>query len=109
MSITYLRANEHYSTLRATEHHSTLHAFLLAAKAHGCIKFQLDLIPNPNGRIEFHISSQQYSELSACFELRGNMVRAATAKAANIAPITDAEFYFGGTRSGEGVTRSAVE
>jgi hypothetical protein len=92
------------STLLSNGHHSTLHAFFLAAKEKGHIEFQLQLIANSQGRIEFCISPQGHSEISANFEVRGNMVRAAAAKDASVVPTTDdtdIHLNFGGTRSGE--------
>jgi hypothetical protein len=81
-------------------HHSTLHAFFLAAKEKGYAEFKLQLI-NSNGRIEFRISPQGHSEVSAKFEVRGNMVRAA-GKDANVIPTTDdTDIAYGGSRSGE--------
>jgi hypothetical protein len=82
-------------------HHSTLHAFFLAAKEKGYTEFQLQLIDS-KGRIEFCISPQRHPEMSAKFEVRGNMVRA-TAKDASVIPTTDddADITYGGTRSGE--------
>jgi hypothetical protein len=72
---------------RSSNRHQTLHAFFLAAKEKGLTEFQLRLI-NSKGRIEFCIRPQGHSEMSAEFEVRGNMVRA-TAKAASVIPITD--------------------
>ena len=92
------------STLLSNGHHSTLHAFFLAAKEKGDTEFQLQLIANSQGRIEFCISPQRHSEMSANFEVRGNMVRAAAAKDASVVPTTDDTdilLSFGGTRSGE--------
>ena len=80
---------------------STLHAFLLTAKENGETEFQLRLIANPNGRIEFCISPLAQSEMSANFEVRGNMVRAAAAKDASVQITDDTDILFGGTRSGE--------
>ena len=64
------------------EHYATLHAFFLAAKENGCTEFQLQLITSPKGRIEFYISPRA-SELSAKFEIRGNMIRAAASDLAS--------------------------
>jgi hypothetical protein len=86
----------------SNRHQSSLHAFFLAAKEKGYTEFQLQLITNPKGRIEFCISPQRRSEMSAKFEVRGNMVRAA-AKEASAAPTaddTEARVDYGGTRSG---------
>jgi hypothetical protein len=88
-------------SLLSNGHHSTLHAFFLAAKEKGCTEFELKLIANSNGGIEFCISPQGHSEMSANFELRGNMVRAAAAKGASVPFADDTDINFGGTRSGE--------
>ena len=91
--------------LLSNRHPATLHAFFLEAKEEGHTAFQLQLIDNSKGRIEFSISPLGHSEMSANFELRGNAVRApAVAKDASLVPITDdpdTVFNFGGTRSGE--------
>ena len=90
------------STLLSNGHHSTLHAFFLAAKEKGHIEFQLQLIANSQGRIEFCISPQGHSEMSAKFEVRGNTVRAAPSEASVVpADETDVGINYGGTRSGE--------
>jgi hypothetical protein len=83
-------------------HHSTLHAFFLAAKERGYTEFELQLVPIPKGRIEFCISPREHSEMSAKFEVRGNMVRAAASEASVVpADDTDVRINYGGTRSGE--------
>src|SRR5262245_4924204 len=90
--------------LLSNRHPATLHAFFLEAKEEGHTAFQLQLIDNSKGRIEFSISPLGHSEMSANFELRGNTVRAPVAKDASLVPITDDTdtlFNFGGTRSGE--------
>jgi hypothetical protein len=90
--------------------HSTLHAFFLAAKDKGHTEFQLQLITNRRGRIEFCISPRGHSEMRGKFEVRGNMVRAA-AKEANVAVTTDDTDHidYGGTRSGEDLTASRYD
>jgi hypothetical protein len=95
---------------RLNGHHSTLHAFFLAAKGSGYTEFQLQLITNPRDRIEFCISPRGHSEMSANFEVRGNMVRAA-AKEASVVFITDDtdRINYGGTRSGEDLTASQYD
>jgi hypothetical protein len=95
-------------------HHSTLHAFFLAAKESGYTEFELQLVTSPKGRVEFCISPRKHSEMSAKFELRGNMVRAA-ASGASVVPAddtdvrinydTDVRINYGGTRSGEAPLR----
>jgi hypothetical protein len=81
--------------------HASLHAFFMAAKERGLTEFQVQLITNPGGRIEFCISPQGHSEICATFEIRGNMVRAA-AKDISLDPTAhDTDVDFGGTRSGE--------
>jgi hypothetical protein len=94
------------SRSRSTDsHHSTLHAFFLAAKESGYTEFELRLIKSPNGRVEFCISPRQRSEMSAKFEVRGNMVRAAASDASAV-PAIDTDFgIYGGTRSGEAPLR----
>jgi hypothetical protein len=62
-------------------HHSTLHAFFLEAKESGYTEFELQLVTSPKGRIEFCISPRRHSEVSAKFDVRGNMVRAAVSEA----------------------------
>ena len=57
-------------------HYSTLHAFFLAAKENECTEFELQLGTSPKGRIEFCISPRGHSEMSAQFDVRGNVVRA---------------------------------
>jgi hypothetical protein len=59
----------------------------MAAKEKGQSEFQLRLIANQKGRIEFTIRPRGHSE-NAKFEVRGNMVRVA-AEDASIAPTTD--------------------
>ena len=82
-------------------HHSTLHAFFLAAKDSGYTEFKLRLVTSPKGRVEFCLSPREHSEMSAKFEVRGNMVRAA-ASDASVVPAGDTDFgIYGGTRSGE--------
>jgi hypothetical protein len=70
-------------------HHSTLHAFFLAAKENGCTEFELQLITSPKGGIEFYISARA-SEMTAKFEVRGNMIRAA-ARVVSVVPVDDAD------------------
>jgi hypothetical protein len=99
----FVTEHSHWRVELLSNGHSTLHAFFLAAKERGHSEFQLQLITNPKGRIEFSISPRGHSEMSANFEVRGNMVRAA-AKDESIVPTTDdtdALINFGGTRSGE--------
>ena len=55
-------------------HYSTLHAFFLAAKESGYTEFDLRLLTRPKGRVEFCMSPREHSEISANFEVRGNMV-----------------------------------
>jgi hypothetical protein len=83
-------------------HHSTLHAFFLAAKENGYTEFELQLVTNPKGRIEFCISPREHSEMSATFDVRGNTVRVAVSDM-SVVPVDDAEVRidYGGTRSGE--------
>jgi hypothetical protein len=82
-------------------HHASLHAFFMAAKERGYTNFQLQLITNPEGRMEFRITPQRRSKMNAKFEVRGNTVRAAV-KDAGVAPTThDNDIDYGGTRSGE--------
>ena len=87
-------------------HHSTLHAFFLAAKESGYTEFKLRLVTSPKGRVEFCLSPREHSEMSAKFEVRGNMVRAA-ASDASVVPADDTDFgiygkhaFRGGTHSG---------
>lgn len=85
-----------------SQHHSTLHAFFLAAQESGHTEFKLQLIADPKGRIELCISPRGHSEMSARFEVRGNMGRAVAKESA--IPTTDnadARIDYGGTRSGE--------
>jgi hypothetical protein len=72
-------------------HHSTLHAFFLTAKEGGYTEFELQLVASPKGRVEFCISPRQRSEMSAKFEVRGNMIRAA-ANEASVVPTDDTDF-----------------
>jgi len=82
-------------------HHSTLHAVFLAAKESGYTEFKLRLVTSPKGRVEFCLSPREHSEMSAKFEVRGNMARAA-ASDASVVPADDTDFgIYGGTRSGE--------
>jgi hypothetical protein len=83
-------------------HYATLHAFFLAAKESECTEFELQLGTSAKGRIEFCISPRGHSEMSAKFDLRGNMVRAVVSEV-NIVPVddTDVRIDYGGTRSGE--------
>jgi hypothetical protein len=79
-----------------------LHSFFLAAQERGHTEFELQLITNPKDTIKFCISPRGHSEISANFEVRGNMVRVA-AKDASAIPTTedtDAPIDYGGTRSG---------
>ena len=86
-------------------HHSTLHAFFLAAKESGYTEFELRLLTSPKGRVEFCMSPREHSEISANFEVRGNMIRAAANdESVVLADETDFEIY-GGTRSGEAPVR----
>jgi hypothetical protein len=89
-------------SLLSNRHHATLHAFFLEAKEEGHTAFQLQLIDNSKGRIEFCISPLRHSEMSANFEVSGNMVRAPAASPVPITDDADSLFNFGGTRSGEG-------
>ena len=84
------------------DHHSTLHAFFLAAKESGYTDFELQLVTSPKGRIEFCISPREHSEMSAKFDVLGNLVRAVVSEV-NIVPVddTDVRINYGGTRSGE--------
>jgi hypothetical protein len=83
-------------------HYSTLHAFFLAAKESECTEFELQLGTSPKGRIEFYISPRGHSEMSAKFDVLGNLVRAVVSEV-NIVPVddTDVRINYGGTRSGE--------
>ena len=89
-------------------HHSTLHAFFLAAKESGYTEFELRLLTSPKGRVEFCMSPREHSEISANFEVRGNMVRTAASDASVVLEDTHVMNY-GGTRSGEGSTSSYTE
>ena len=84
------------------DHHSTLHAFFLAAKESECAEFELQLGTSAKGRIEFCISPRGHSEMSAKFDVLGNLVRAVVSEV-NIVPVddTDVRINYGGTRSGE--------
>src|SRR5262249_3599620 len=88
------------------DHHSTLHAFFLAAKQSGLTEFELRFVTSPKGRVEFCISPREHSEMSAKFEVRGNMVRAAASEA-SVVPADDTDLNYGGTRSGEEPVRAA--
>jgi hypothetical protein len=91
-------------------HHSTLHAFFLAAKESGYTELELRLLTNPKGRVEFCMSPREHSEISAKFEVRGNMVRTAASDASVVpADDTDVLINYGGTRSGEGTTSAFTE
>ena len=57
-------------------HHSTLHAFFLAANESGYTEFRLQLVTSSKGRVELCISPREHSEMSAKFDVRGNMVYA---------------------------------
>lgn len=83
-------------------HHSTLHAFFLAAKESGYTEFELQLVTSPKARIEFSITPRGHSEMSAKFEVRGNMVCAAASQV-SVIPVddTNVRIDYGGTRSGE--------
>ena len=86
-------------------HHSTLHAFFLAAKESGYTEFELRLLTSPKGRVEFCMSPREHPEIGAKFEVRGNMIRAATKdESVVLADETDFGIY-GGTRSGEAPVR----
>jgi hypothetical protein len=84
-------------------HHSTLHAFFLAAKESGYTEFRLQLVTSSMGRVELCISPREHSEVSAKFDVRGNMVRAVLDEASGVGPTdeTDIGINYGGTRSGE--------
>jgi hypothetical protein len=83
-------------------HHSTLHAFFLAAKESGYTEFRLQLVTTSKGRVELCLSPREHSEISAKFDVRGNMVRAVLGEA-SVVPTgeTDIAINHGGTRSGE--------
>ena len=85
------------------DHHSTLHAFFLAAKESGYTEFRLQLVTSSKGRVELCISPREHSEVSAKFDVRGNMVRAVLDEASGVGPTdeTDIGINYGGTRSGE--------
>ena len=82
--------------------HHSLHAFFMAAKEKGHTEFQVQLIANSKGRIEFSITPRRSSHPRALFEVRGNMIRSVAKDAG--APLTtdepDALIDYGGTRSG---------
>jgi hypothetical protein len=82
-------------------HHSTLHAFFLAAQESGYTQFELQLVINPKGTIEFSICPRGHAEMSATFDVRGNTVRVTLSEPS--VPIDDADVRidYGGTRSGE--------
>ena len=88
-------------------HHSTLHAFFLAAKESGYTEFRLQLVTSSKGRVELCISPREHSEMSAKFDVRGNMVRAVLSEASVVPAdetdvgINDVGINYGGTRSGE--------
>jgi hypothetical protein len=77
------------------------HAFFLAAKERGCTDFELQLVTKPKGRIEFVSVREGNSEVSAKFEVRGNMVRVAASEAGVVPADEDVRIDYGGTRSGE--------
>src|SRR5215831_14660133 len=83
-------------------HYSTLHAFFLTAKESECTEFELQLGTSAKGRIEFCISPRGHSEMSAKFDVLGNLVRAVVSEV-DIVPVddTDVRIDYGGTRSGE--------
>src|SRR5262249_46859914 len=83
-------------------HYATLHAFFLAAKESEYTEFELQLGTSPKGRIEFYISPRGHSEMSAKFDILGNLVRAVVSEV-NIVPVddTDVRIDYEGTRSGE--------
>jgi hypothetical protein len=93
---------------RPNHHHSTFHAFLIAAKEKGHSDFQLRLVANQNGRVEFTISPRGDSE-TAKFEVRGNMLRVASH--VGVVPTNDHTpvIDYGGTRSGERPVEAVVE
>jgi hypothetical protein len=82
-------------------HHSTLHAFFLAAQESGYTEFELQLVTNPKGTIEFSICPRGHAEISATFDVSGNTVRVTLSESS--VPIDDADVRidYGGTRSGE--------
>src|SRR5262249_45024025 len=83
-------------------HYATLHAFFLAAKESECTEFELQLGTSPKGRIEFCISPRGHSEMSAKFDVRGNIVRAVVSEVSVVhVDDTDVRIDYGGTRSGE--------
>jgi len=83
------------------DHPSTFHAFFLAAKESGYTEFDLQLVTSPIGKIEFCICPRGHSKLSAKYDVRGNMVRAANGEASVAIDDTDVRIEYGGTRSGE--------
>ena len=90
-------------------HYATLHAFFLAAKESECTEFELHLGTSAKGRIEFCISPRGHSEMSAKFDVRGNVVRAVVSEV-SIVPVddTDVRIDYGGTRSGEEPVRVSL-
>ena len=84
------------------DHPSTFHAFFLAAIGNGYKDFELKLVTSPKGRIEFCISPQGHSEMTAKFDVRGNTVRVALSEATDVRlDDADVRIDYGGTRSGE--------
>jgi hypothetical protein len=68
------------------EHYATLHAFFLAANERGYYTdFELQLITNKKRRLEFYINPRGRSGMLGKFELRGNMICAATEQDVSIA------------------------
>jgi hypothetical protein len=90
-------------------HHSTLHAFFLAAKESGYTEFELRLLTSPMGGVEFCMSPREHSEISAKFEVRGNMVRTPAGDASVVLADDTPVISYGGTRSGEGTTSAFTE
>jgi len=83
-------------------HYSTMHAFFLAAKESECTEFELQLGTSPKGRIEFCISPRGHSEMSAKFDVLGNVVRAVVSEVSVVSvDDPDVRIDYGGTRSGE--------
>jgi len=60
--------------------------------------------PRIDPRVEFCMSPREHSEISAKFEVRGNMVRTAASDASVVLADDTHVINFGGTRSGEGTT-----
>ena len=79
---------------------STLHSFFLTAKENGYTEFELQLVANQEGRVEFCISPQGHAEMKAKFEIRGNMVRAVANDVSAVPDTRDLPVDYGGTRSG---------